>query len=290
MDRSNEIRKVLVGVLILNWLVAIAKLAVGYWIKSSSMVADGFHSFSDGSSNIIGLVGIGLASKPVDKDHPYGHKKYETFTSIGIAILLFLVCFNVFHNSLERLRNPIAPTINIYSFIVMITTIAINIGVMRYEFRKGRQIKSDILVSDSMHTRADILTSLSVIAALIAAKLGYPIIDVIVSIIIVFVIGYAAFGILREASTVLCDSAVIDIKKIESFVKSIDGVIECHKVRTRGRADDIHIDLHVLVRHTMHIDKAHDLSYKIEDAIKKEFPGVTDIVVHLEPAPQKNSK
>jgi cation diffusion facilitator family transporter len=161
---------------------------------------------------------------------------------------------------------------------------------MNYEFRRGKKINSDILVSDSMHTRADILTSLSVIFALIAARLGYPIIDTLTSVIISLFIAYAAFGILRDASRILCDSAAIDNRNIESVVKSVEGVIECHKIRTRGRVDDIHIDLHVLVKPDMHIDKAHDLSYKIEDTIKKEFIGVTDIVVHLEPAPRKKNK
>jgi len=284
MDRAGEIRKVLIYVLVLNWAVAIAKLIVGYLTKSNSMVADGLHSFSDGSANIVGLVGISFASKPVDDDHPYGHKKYETFTAIGIAILLLLVCFNVFHESMGKLRNPVAPTVNLYSFIVMALTITVNIMVMNYEFRKGKKMNSDILVSDSMHTRADILTSLSVIVALIASKFGYPIIDVVVSVIIALFIGYAAYDILRDASRVLCDTAAIDIKRIEAVVRSIDGVMECHKIRTRGREDDIHIDMHVLVQPSMRIDKAHELSYKIEDTIKREFAGVTDIVVHLEPA------
>ncbi len=287
-DRTIKVRNTLIFVLALNWLVAIAKLIFGYIIESNSMVADGFHSFSDGSSNIIGLVGIWVASKPKDDRHLYGHKKYETFTTVGIAMLLILVCFNILRNSIVRFYNPVVPGVNIYSFMVMFITLSINIMVANYEYRRGKAINSDILISDSMHTGADIFTSLSVIIALIAVKLGYPIIDTISSVIIALFIAYVAFKILRESSKVLCDTAVIDRKKIERVVRNISNVMECHQIRTRGRKDDIHIDLHVLVREDMHIDRAHDVSHKIEEQIKKEFSGVTDVVVHLEPV--KRSK
>jgi cation diffusion facilitator family transporter len=248
------------------------------------MTADGFHSLSDGTSNIIGLVGIHLACQPTDKDHPYGHKKYETFFSLGIALLLFLVCVGLVHESLGRFRNPVIPAINIQSFAIMIITMVINFWVMFYERNIGRALKSDILVSDSLHTRADILTSLSVIAALFFIKAGYPILDPITTILIALFIAYAGFKIVRESSYVLCDTAVIlDTKKIEDIVLSVKGVKACHKIRTRGRQDDIHVDLHVQVNPDMHVDNAHKISYAIEEAIKKGIPEVTDVVVHIEP-------
>lgn len=283
MERTVKIRHTLVYVLILNWLVAAAKVIFGFWIKSTSMTADGFHSFSDGSSNIVGLVGMWFATQPIDKDHPYGHKKYETFYSQVIAILLFLICLSVIHAGIERFRNPAIPNVNIYSFIVMLVTMAINIFVMIYEYGVGRKLNSDILVSDSMHTRADIFTSFSVIIALISVKIGFHLIDAAGSLVIAGFIGYAAIGILRQSSRILCDTAVIDTIEIERIVKNIEGVKACHKIRTRGRCDDIFIDLHVLVRKDMHMDNAHELSCLIEETIKKRFSGVTDVVVHLEP-------
>lgn len=283
IDRTKKIRQTLYLVLILNWAVALAKIIFGFWIKSSSMTADGFHSFSDGSSNIVGLVGMWFAAQPIDKEHPYGHKKYETFYSLAIAILLFLVCISIIHTGIERLKNPIIPDVNIYSFIIMLITMSINIWVMVYEYGVGKRLNSDILVSDSMHTRADILTSFSVIIALLAVKMGYPLIDAAGTLIIAGFIGYTAFDIFRKGSWVLCDTAVIDTREIAKIVKDIKGVKACHKIRTRGRHDDIFIDLHILVKDDMHIDRAHDLSYRIEDTIKKRFPGVSDVVVHLEP-------
>jgi len=290
LEKGRNIRNILVIVLLLNWLVAVLKLIFGYLIKSQSMSADGYHSFADGSSNVVGLFGIWIASKPKDEEHPYGHSKYETFTAIVIAILLFIVCFNILHDSIGRFSNPIPANVELSSFLVMVFTMLVNIGVMKYEFRAGQRLKSDILVSDSLHTRSDILTSFSVIIALAATKLGFPILDPIAAVMIALFIAYAGINILRHCSRVLCDTAVVSEKRIEEICLSVAGVIKCHKIRTRGRIDDIYVDLHVQVRNDMHIDKAHELSYRIEDAIKQNIPGVTDVVVHMEPLKSRDEK
>jgi cation diffusion facilitator family transporter len=289
-ERYLKIRQVLIYVLFMNWGVAAAKLFYGWVIRSTSMTADGFHSFSDGSSNIIGLIGIWIASRPVDETHPYGHKKYETLTSVGISILLFLVCFNVVREGILRFLHPVVPQVNLPSFLVMGTTLAINVAVMIYENKMGILLKSEILISDALHTRADILTSLSVIVTLIGIKLGYPILDPIVSLLISGFIAYAAIEILKESSRVLSDGVAIPTEEIKRSVLSIKGVKECHQIRSRGRGDDIHIDLHVLVNPEMDVHRAHHLSYAIENKIKRDFRGVTDVVVHMEPFEKKWEK
>jgi cation diffusion facilitator family transporter len=280
---SREVRKTLIVVLVLNWFVALAKLIVGYMIRSASMVADGYHSFADGTSNIVGLFGMRIASAPKDKDHPYGHKKYETFTSVMIALLLFVLCFYILHDSLEKFRSKEAPEVNLFSFGVLFVTLAINISVMLYEYRKGKRIGSDVLVSDSFHTRADIFTSLSVIFAFIGIKLGFPILDSIAALVIVVFIGIAAVNIIRESSSTLCDSMAIDPREIEKEVLRVEGVEKCHRIRTRGRSDDIYVDLHVLMEDATPLVKAHDVSSRIEKTVKESFQGVTDVVVHIEP-------
>ncbi len=280
----HTIKMVLISVLALNWSVAIAKIICGLIIRSSSMTADGFHSLSDGASNIIGLAGIHFASRPKDNDHPYGHRKYETFFALGIAFLLFIVAIGIVHESLGRFSNPIMPNINAISFIIMILTMVVNFFVMHYENKKGRELKSDILISDALHTRADIFISLSVIIALFAIKFGYPILDPIISMMIAIFIAYAGYGIMKTSSAILCDTAaILDVKQIVDIVLSIEGTKNCHKVRTRGRPDDIYVDLHVQVDNNTRIDAAHKISYAIEDAIKKSIPEVTDVVVHMEP-------
>ncbi|MDI6758451.1 MAG: cation diffusion facilitator family transporter [Candidatus Omnitrophota bacterium] len=280
----RDVRYVLLLTLGLNWLVALVKIIYGALSHCTSIVADGLHSLSDGLSNIIGLIGVNLASQPKDKDHPYGHKKYETFFSLGIALLLFILALSLAHNAIERIKNPTTPKIDARSFIIMLLTMIINTWVMYYERKKGKALKSDILISDAMHTKADIFTSLSVIVALIIIKLGVPILDPVVTIIIAVFIAHTGLKIAKESSTILCDTvAILDIKKIEDVVLGVKGVKACHKIRTRGRPDDICVDLHVQVSGNMHIDNAHKISYAIEEAIKKDIPEITDVVVHMEP-------
>jgi cation diffusion facilitator family transporter len=283
-DRYQTIRSILIAILLLNWGVAIAKITYGYITHFSSMTADGFHSLADGTSNIICLIGIHFARQPTDKDHPYGHRKYETLFSLAIGALLFGLCFNLLREGFARLKNPQTAQIDPVSFIVMLSTLAVNFWVMRYEYGKGKLLHSDLLISDSLHTKADIFTSLSVIAALIVTKAGFPLIDPIVTLMIACFIAYAGFEILKEGSQVLCDSAVIsDVKSIEAIVCAIPEVRACHNIRTRGRSDDIHIDLHVQVKADMHMDKAHRISETIEQELLSKVPGATDVVVHMEP-------
>ncbi len=280
----KRINIVLLKVLLLNWLVAAAKIFYGIFSNCASITADGLHSLSDGASNIIGIIGINIAHQPKDKEHPYGHKKYETFFALGIAALLFFIAHELIQEGIKRFNNPIIPTIDARSFTVMISTLIINILVMSYEYKKGRALGSDILVSDSLHTKADIFTSFSVICALILIKLGYHKLDPIIVIVIALFIAYSAFKIVRESSRILCDSApIVDSKQISDIVLSINGVAACHKIRTRGRADDIHIDLHAQVNPDMHMDEAHKISYQIENELKNKVLGVTDVVVHMEP-------
>ena len=284
MSDYIRIRRVLIIILVLNWAVAAAKMVVGLLTRVQSMTADGFHSLSDGTSNIIGLIGIGLSARPIDQDHPYGHKKYETFFSLGIAALLMLIAFNLIRDSFSRFFNPVTPHVEPISFIVMLVTIAVNILVVKYEYKQGKKLRSDLLVADSMHTKADVYTSLSVIVALIGIKMGFPIVDPIATFIISLFIGYAAYEIIKDASRILCDTvAIMDSKKISMVVMGVKGVKACHKIRTRGRPDDICIDLHVQVDAAMSVDEGHNVSYAVEAALKTNIPEVTDVLVHLEP-------
>ena len=281
----REIQKVLWIVLVLNWTVAAAKMIFGYISGSTSMTADGFHSLSDGISNIIGLVGIRFCSQPKDEDHPYGHKKYETLFALGIAVMLLIVAFNLGKEGVVRIIKPIVPHVDFISFAVMIITLMVNIAVMIYEYRRGKQLQSDILVADSVHTRADIFTSFSVIVALVFVKLGIPIVDPVITLVIAGFIAHSAFAIIRQESAILCDAvAITDTKKIEAVVLGIKGVKSCHKIRTRGRLDDVHLDLHIHIDADMTMRESHLLNHTIQKEIMNAFPQIVDVLVHMEPA------
>ncbi len=284
MDRYAKIRRILILVLVLNLAVSFAKIIYGSITNTLSMQSDGYHSLFDGVSNIIGILGIQIASRPPDKNHPYGHQKYETLASIFIAVLLVFVAFEIISQSFDRFTTLNTPEITTLSFVVMIVTIGINLAVTTYEKRKGKELKSEVLVADSLHTRSDIYVSLSVIIGLMAIKFGYPIVDPLIALVIAALIGKAAIEIIRNSTRVLCDEAPLDDDLICEIAKQIPGVLECHKIRTRGSVGNYHIDLHIWVDPEMHVDKAHSISHNVANKLKQNIDGVDDVVVHVEPA------
>ncbi|MBI5696491.1 MAG: cation transporter [Nitrospirae bacterium] len=268
----------------LNLLVSCAKLVAGYMSGSIGMVADGFHSFFDASSNVIGLAGIHIAGMPPDESHPYGHKKYETFAAVGVALLLFLTCFELLQRAYGQFVNGVEPAnVTAVSFAVMLGSMAMNIFVTLYETKKGREYGSDFLLADAGHTRSDILASGSVIVSLAAVRLGYPVADPIAALVIGVLIARVGFGIIKNSSDILCDTARIRSEEIMGICLSVPGVRNCHHVRSRGRDDAVCIDLRVHVDAEITAGEAHDISHQVEDRIRARIPGVYDVIVHIEP-------
>jgi cation diffusion facilitator family transporter len=282
-DYTGDVRKVLIYTLILNLIVALAKVLYGFLSNSVAMLSDGFHSIFDGASNVVGLIGIWIASHPPDEKHPYGHKKYETLFTIIIAVMLFTTCLEilktVYHSFREEHITNVTPT----SFIIMLITIGVNIFVMWYENKKGKQLGSEFLIADSKHTKSDVLVSLTVIASLFFTRMGYRYADSIVGLIIAVLIARIGYEILKDASDVLVDTVCIDHAAIRSFVITIGGVKGCHDIRSRGTVNSVYLDLHVSVDKYLSTEKAHAIADTIEGEIKEQFPSVIDIIVHIEP-------
>ena len=273
----------LLGVLVLNLAVALSKLVYGWYTNSLSMVSDGFHSLFDATSNVIGVVGIILASRPPDPDHPYGHSKFETFSSLAIAVLLFVTCFEILQSAWGRFLNSTVPDITILSFLVMGVTIAVNITVSWYENRRGQDLGSSILIADSMHTRSDIYSSLVVIVGFVLIKLGFTQADPVISLLIVILIARMGLKIIRQSSDVLLDRAPISEERIREVVSQLDPVKECHRIRSRGVASEIYVDLHITLDACYSINEAHQIAHQAEDKLKTSIPGVKDVVVHVDP-------
>lgn len=270
-------------VLFLNLAVSFAKIAYGMLTNVLSMQSDGYHSLFDGVSNIIGLAGIQLASRPPDADHPYGHRKYETIASIFIAVLLGVVAFEIVHSAFERVGNGSFPEVTLFSFIVMLVTMAINFAVTTYEYRSGKELNSDVLIADAAHTRSDIYVSLSVILGLVVIKAGYPTIDPIISILVAILILRAGLQIIFSSVSVLCDESRIDPDDICDSIDDIDGVMGCHNIRTRGPQGSIFVDLHIQVDPEMTTYRSHSLAHVVQYRIKESFEGVEEVLVHIEP-------
>lgn len=285
----STVKRVLIIVLILNVSVALAKMIYGGMTNSLSMVSDGFHSLFDGTSNVIGIIGITIASRPPDKVHTYGHEKFETFSSLAIAFLLFITCFEILQSALGRFYNPEIPDITIISFLVMGITLVINLAVSQYEKNQGIRLGSSILEADSKHTRSDVYVSTAVILGFIAINIGFSIVDPIIAVIIAILIAKMGIDIIKHSSSVLLDSAPLDENTIRNIVLSVPKVKDSHKIRSRGLPAHIYIDLHVTLDACNSVDEAHEIAHLVEDELKSSIPEVEDVVVHIDPCGEENA-
>jgi cation diffusion facilitator family transporter len=284
-DRYRRIRNVLWAVLVLNLAVALAKLVYGTISHSAAMEADGFHSMFDGASNVIGLVGMRIASRPADEDHPYGHDKYETFAAALIGILLIFAGYTVGRGALDSLLGRGLPTeVTTISFAIMLGTIAINILVTTWERRAGRRLGSEVLIADAGHTMSDVLVSLGVIVSLVVVRLGWEQADGIVALIVAAVIVRTAWVILRGVLHTLGDAARLPADAVAAVATDVPGVVGCHAVRTRGPESRVYVDLHVQVAPGTTVERGHAITHEVEDALRESYGQITDVVVHLEPA------
>lgn len=283
-ERIRSIRRVLWIILFLNVAVALAKLIYGTVIGSAAMQADGFHSLFDGASNIVGLVGMGFASRPADSDHPYGHGKYETYASAAIGAMLLFAAYRVGSSAVSQLFGDAAPPqVDTLSFVVMLGTLSVNIFITIWERRVGRKLGSAILVADASHTASDALVSVGVIISLILVKMGFPKADPLIALFVAGAIVYTAWEVFKQASATLSDSARIPVQDICDVALAVAGVLGCHHIRTRGSEAEVYVDLHVQVDETRTVADGHRIAEEVERAIAETFDQVADVIVHLEP-------
>ncbi|WP_270942503.1 cation diffusion facilitator family transporter [Romboutsia lituseburensis] len=286
MENTNykKVKQVLLIILFANLGVALLKIIIGNSIKSASMTADGFHSISDGTSNIVGLIGIALASKPIDKEHPYGHNKFEVISGLFIGGMLLFLGFKIIIDAVTRFKNPVTPTITMVSLIVLIVTLLINVLVCTYEYRIGKKLNSYILVSDSLHTKSDIFVSIGVLMTLVGVKLGLPaIIDPIASLVVAGFILHASYEVFKSTIDVLVDTAIIDEDDIREVLKEFKTIKSVHKIRSRGSESNVHIDMHIMVDPNLTVEDSHVLNHNIEDLIQAKINKSAQVIVHTEP-------
>ena len=287
-SRYSEVRRVLVQILFLNIAVALAKIVYGQISGSISILSDGFHSLTDGASNIVALVAVRLAQKPPDANHPYGHRKFETLAAGGIALFLLIVVLEVARAAFVRLRSGDAPSVTAASFAIMLGTLAINMAVVRAERKAAHRLSSELLFADARHTQSDVLTSIAVIVALAASSYGYHILDPLAALVIVGFIGHAGFTIARDATRILSDQIVISEEDVRSVVQSVPQVLGCHHIRSRGSADHVFLDLHVWLDGATPLTEAHALSHTVKDLLMERFPQIADAIIHIEPPPKES--
>lgn len=287
-ERRRLITRVLVITLLLNLGVALAKLAYGYASGTMSVLADGFHSLMDGTSNVIGLVAIRFAYNPPDQAHRYGHRKAEILAALMIAVLLAITCLEILKELVTRIFTPAVPQIGGGGFLLLLTGLGINFFVVWYEKRAGKQLKSHLLLSDAEHTRSDLLVTISVLCSMGAITQGWYMLDYLVSLGIAVVIGRMAWRLFRENIDILMDRSPVDCEQIQALVQTYAGVENCHQVRAHGSPDEVFLELHIWVDPNLRVYEAHRLSHEVKALLIQARPELADVTIHIEPAAQES--
>ncbi len=283
-QRNRKVRFVLLSILVANWVVAVAKLAFGLLSQSASVTADGLHSFIDGGSNVLGLVAMGVASRPADEDHPYGHGKFEALASLGIGAMIGIGMLELGRMALDSLLHDKHPQVTGTMAAVMVFTLVVNLAVTRVERHYGQKYKSTLLLADATHTLSDVFVTLAVLVSLLLVWLGFPRADGLIALGVMAFVAWVAYGIVRQAVGILSDTARLDPVAVAHHTLAVSGVRSCHRVRSRGMEESVYVDLKIEVDPNLSTAQAHEVADRVERTLQDNFPQVVDVVVHVEPA------
>jgi cation diffusion facilitator family transporter len=290
VEYQRGVRRVLVLTLVLNLIVVIGNLIAGVLAGSLSVISDAIHSATDSLNNIIGLIVTKYAAAEPDENHPYGHAKFETLAAFVIAGLLFVTCYEIGSSAISRLfsKDTAPPEITLLTIGVMIATVIINIIVTVYEHREGKRLNSEFLIADAIHTRSDVLVSLSVLAGLFLVKWGFVWFDPVVSLGVAAFIAWNGYQIFKTTVPVLVDAAPVPLQSITEIAEGVPGVHSVHNVRARMLGGEMFVEMHLHI--AVNLEDDHILSHAITEAVEKklekEFGKVT-ATIHVEPLPEE---
>lgn len=289
-DNRSQVRKVLWITLLLNLFVMALKATIGFATGSLSLQADALHSITDSANNILGLIANRFSSPLPDREHPYGHQKFEAVGALGIAAFLGIACFEILQGAVERLAFGGKPVeVSPSELWLLSIVLAVNIFVAVYERNVGKKIGSPILIADAKHTTSDIWVTVVVIAGLIgvwqASVLDLPqlrSLDVILAFPVALMVFYSGWEVIRENLPWLVDEMAIAPEKIHQIVMETPGVVNCHDIASRGvLGRQVFIEMHLIVD-TTDVKTAHKITEQIEQRLAERF-GKVRVSIHVEP-------
>lgn len=290
VDVRREVRCVLIVTLFLNLGVVCIKAIVGWMTGSLSLMADALHSVTDSVNNILGLVTNQLASPYPDRDHPYGHHKYEAIGALGIAAFLGITCFEILQNVIERISNQGNPVrVSSTELWLLLIVMGINIFVAFYERSVGQRLNSGILIADAFHTMSDVWITLSVLIGLMGIWLfDFQALDWILAIPVAVLVLKSAWEVLRNNLPWLVDEVAIAPEAIHEAVMAIPGVVNCHDIASRGLLGrQVFIDMHLIVD-ALDVETAHTITETVEQTLEDKF-GPARVTIHVEPPAYSSS-
>lgn len=279
-QRDKGVQRILLIEGSVNLIVFIAKLIVGFTTGSLAILGDAIHSLTDVINNVVAWIVIRMSSMPPDREHPYGHRKFETLAVFFLASLLVVLAFELALNAFTKEKTEV--TSSAWGLGIMLGVLALNIGLAAWQRGWARRLNSDILLADASHTFADALTTIVVIAGWQLSSIGYVWLDRLSALAVSGLIFYLAYGLYKSALPVLVDQFALDPEVLSSAIREVSGVRQVNRVRSRWVGSEKTIDLIISVDPDLSTFDSHNIATKIEVLIEEEF-GVSDISIHVEP-------
>lgn len=275
--------------IVVNLVLSVMKLLAGLIAISAAMVSDAVHSASDVFSTIIVIIGINISSKEADDKHPYGHERLECVAAILLSVVLFATGIGIGISGIDKIIAGNYDSLEIpgmLALVAAVVSIAVKEWMYHYTKRAADKINSGALKADAWHHRSDALSSIGALVGIVGARLGFPILDSVASVVICLFIGKASFDIFKDAVDKLvdksCDNDVVE--QICEVVQKQDGVLGIDKLQTRLFGPKIYVDVEILADGEKTLWQAHEIAENVHDAIESEFPSVKHCMVHVNPA------
>ncbi len=296
-DNRSKVRQVLIITLLLNLFVMTLKAVVGLSTGSLSLQADALHSVTDSANNVLGLIASRFSSPQPDRDHPYGHQKFEAVGALGIAAFLGIACFEILKGAVERIFQGATPVkISAPELWILLIVLGINIFVAFYERSVGKRVGSPILIADAYHTMSDIWVTVTVLAGLIGIWQGQLLnlpqlqwLDVILAFPVAFLVFRSGWKVLKANLPWLVDEMAIAPEAIHRLVIQVPGVTNCHDIASRGLLGrQVFIEMHLIVD-ALDVETAHKITEEVEARLEERFSPVR-VLIHVEPPDYKSDR
>jgi cation diffusion facilitator family transporter len=263
-----------------NILVLGMKSVVGFTTGSMAILADAVHSLTDVANNVIAWVVIRASHEPADREHPYGHHKFEVLAVFVLATLLATVAIELGIRALTR--DAQYPAMSTWGLYIMTAVLVINIIVASWQRVWAKRLNSSILLADASHTFSDVLTTIVVIVGWQLSVRGYPWLDTACALGVSAMILYLAFGLFRNVVPVLVDEMAIEPEELTDAISQINGIMDVPRVRSRWIGSERAVDVIVTVAPSMPTIQSHAIADEVEALLETKFD-VRDITVHVEP-------
>ena len=292
MDRTSKVTFVTMVGSVVNIVLTVFKILAGIMGRSTAMIADGIHSLSDLLSDIIVIVFVKISSMGRDKNHDYGHGKFETFATLIISLMLIVVAVNLMSGGINKIRQILdggeVSSPGMIALWAAVASIVLKEILYRYTIIQGKALNSPMMIANAWHHRSDAFSSVGSLLGIAGAIfLGdkFVILDPITGCVISIFILVMAVKMSVPAIKELLDVSLPDDveEKIEATAKSVKGVVDLHELKTRREGPGIIMEGHLVLDSEISLKEAHDISKKVEESLRKEFGPETQISLHLEP-------